>query len=189
MTWPWGCGKHGNIICEGSAQSSWCDECAGWCWSPDTMDSYWDLCLCCREPLYQLRIAELERFAEQICTVYEEYPKDHTRPFASYEQVLEWVKRSRRDEIDYLALEILNAYNQKYNQESLPVGMEWVWEDEENAYAIYGDKWDYFYRPSDSTYWEAFKGTPSPLRKVTDQHHAERIICAIEGVENEANRD
>lgn len=61
--WPWGECEH---EIRGTARK-WCG-CGEWCLDPavearemmNPDDAYWRLCRCCREPLYQLRIAELE---------------------------------------------------------------------------------------------------------------------------------
>ncbi len=55
--WPWGNYEH-----QETATRAWCFGCNEWCYEPedDSEDEYWALCLCCREPLYVLRIAELE---------------------------------------------------------------------------------------------------------------------------------
>jgi hypothetical protein len=61
--WPWGECAH---YMEGPNRG-WCG-CGEWCTpladaARDTLrpdDVYWSLCRCCRKPLYQLRIAELE---------------------------------------------------------------------------------------------------------------------------------
>lgn len=61
--WPWGECEH---EIRGTARK-WCG-CGEWCSDPAEearemmrrADAYWMLCRCCREPLYQLRIAELE---------------------------------------------------------------------------------------------------------------------------------
>ena len=63
--WPWGKGPH---EFHGSKVAGKCRECEAVCTSPAHMleigesaeDAYAELCSCCREPLYQLRIAELE---------------------------------------------------------------------------------------------------------------------------------
>lgn len=63
--WPWGRGPH---EFHGSKVAGKCRECEAVCISPAHMleveegveDAYAELCRCCREPLYQLRIAELE---------------------------------------------------------------------------------------------------------------------------------
>ena len=100
--WPWGEGKHYH-----TKYRAWC-SCGEWCYEPEFSDQYDQLCMCCREPLYELRMAELEKieqFAEKICAVFEEYPNDSTQPFAGYEQILEWVKQSRQNELDYLEVQ------------------------------------------------------------------------------------
>lgn len=61
--WPWGECEHAD---QGVGRR-WC-SCGEWCFEPGSEaremihpdDAYWSLCRCCREPLYQLRIAELE---------------------------------------------------------------------------------------------------------------------------------
>lgn len=61
--WPWGECEH---EIRGTARK-WCG-CGEWCSDPAVearemmrrADAYWMLCRCCREPLYLLRIAELE---------------------------------------------------------------------------------------------------------------------------------
>lgn len=53
--WPFGTGTHYPSI------RSWCIRCQESCYDPTTSGFGYDaLCLCCREPLYVLRIAELE---------------------------------------------------------------------------------------------------------------------------------
>ncbi len=52
--WPWGEGKHYH-----TKYRAWC-SCGEWCYEPESLDQYEELCMCCREPLYKLRIAELE---------------------------------------------------------------------------------------------------------------------------------
>ena len=53
--WPYGVGTHYPSI------RSWCIRCQESCYDPETSGFGYDaLCLCCREPLYHLRIAELE---------------------------------------------------------------------------------------------------------------------------------
>ena len=99
--WPWGNYEH-----QETATRAWCFGCNEWCYEPedDSEDEYWALCLCCREPLYVLRIAELEAFTKAVCAEYEEYPDDPSQPFAGYDQVVEWIKQSRRDERGYAEL-------------------------------------------------------------------------------------
>ena len=61
--WPWGECEHEDR----GAGRRWC-ECGESCFEPGSEaremihpdDAYWMLCRCCREPLYQLRIVELE---------------------------------------------------------------------------------------------------------------------------------
>lgn len=139
MTWPWGNGKHGEPVGGVSARSSLCDSCHEWCFRPYEGSYYQHLCRCCKEPLYQLKIAELEAGVERL-------------------------KQAQNSE----------------SQGGLPPDMEWIWDDECDAYAIYGDRWDYFYRPSNSTYWAAFKGFAGPCKRVIDRDHAERIIRVLE---------
>ena len=73
--WPWGNYEH-----QETATRAWCFGCNEWCYEPedDSEDEYWALCLCCREPLYVLRIAELEtelaRF--QPCSLNEQGEPD-----------------------------------------------------------------------------------------------------------------
>ncbi len=53
--WPYGVGTHYPSI------RSWCIRCLDSCYDPETSGFGYDaLCLCCREPLHALRIAELE---------------------------------------------------------------------------------------------------------------------------------
>ena len=53
--WPFGVGTHYPSI------RSWCIRCQESCYDPETSGFGYDaLCLCCREPLHALRIAELE---------------------------------------------------------------------------------------------------------------------------------
>ena len=101
--WPWGSGEHQKNYGIDKERVR-CFECGEGCYSPHTDGDLEFVCMCCREPLYELRIAELERFANAVCAEYEEYPDDPTQPFAGYELVLEWVKDSRRDERDYAEL-------------------------------------------------------------------------------------
>ena len=57
--WPFGTGTHYPSI------RSWCIRCQESCYDPTTSGFGYDaLCLCCREPLYVLRIAELEAEVE-----------------------------------------------------------------------------------------------------------------------------
>ena len=60
--WPWGNYEH-----QETATRAWCFGCNEWCFKPeDESDADdWELCHCCREPLYVLRIAELEDAAQQ----------------------------------------------------------------------------------------------------------------------------
>ena len=53
--WPWGEGEHQETF-----SRAWCLGCKEWCYKPRDDSEYEVLCLCCREPLYVLRIAELE---------------------------------------------------------------------------------------------------------------------------------
>lgn len=62
--WPWGIGYH---VEDGGEGFTRCNYCAESCADPILLsdvkreeEAYRDLCPCCREPLYQLRIAELE---------------------------------------------------------------------------------------------------------------------------------
>ena len=97
--WPYGVGTHYPSI------RSWCIHCQESCYDPETSGFGYDaLCHCCREPLYVLRIAELEAFTKAVCAEYEEYPDDPSQPFAGYDQVVEWIKQSRRDERGYAEL-------------------------------------------------------------------------------------
>ncbi len=58
--WPFGTVTHYPSI------RSWCIRCQESCYDPTTSGFGYDaLCLCCREPLYVLRIAELEDAAQQ----------------------------------------------------------------------------------------------------------------------------
>lgn len=69
--WPWGVGPH---EFHGSKVAGKCRECEAVCINPAHMlevgesveDAYAELCHCCREPLYQLRIEELEAEAEEL---------------------------------------------------------------------------------------------------------------------------
>lgn len=69
--WPWGVGEHRD-----TRDRSWCFGCSDWCYEPTGLALYDLLCRCCTEPLYQLRIAELEaelaRFHE--CSSFQDGP-------------------------------------------------------------------------------------------------------------------
>ena len=104
--WPWGGGTYKKRIR--------CVDCHEWCYEPHTGGDLEFVCRCCREPLYQLRIAELERFTKAVCAEYDEYPDDPTQPFAGYDLVLEWVKDSRSDERDYAELTVCPMCDEGY---------------------------------------------------------------------------
>ena len=54
--WPWGGCDHSSIV--GANYRIWCFSDHEWCYPPEDGLEY--LCRCCKEPLYELRIAELE---------------------------------------------------------------------------------------------------------------------------------
>ena len=98
--WPWGECEHADQ----GAGRRWC-SCGEWCFEPGSEaremirpdDAYWSLCRCCREPLYQLRIAELEELVKELANFREGVRYVHQVHWAPKtppdDELLEWVRR------------------------------------------------------------------------------------------------
>lgn len=74
LIWPWGRSSHSETYRK--EDRSWC-SCGEWCRDPAFTLDYNQVCMCCREPLYELHIAELEAQLEHAtaCPMCEEgYP-------------------------------------------------------------------------------------------------------------------
>ena len=92
--WPWGIGRHAS---EDAEKVTECIDCDDACLKPLQVADYDDLCSCCREPLYQLRIAELEELVKELANFREGVRYVHQVHWAPKtppdDELLEWVRR------------------------------------------------------------------------------------------------